>query len=470
MKKIFLYTTIILLAATQVACEKALNAPPAQAVADNNLVVDQASAEIALNGAYHRFAGVSSVLSVNSTNWYSREVIPAMEAGYMQYGFGSSAPQLNEFTPANTGDWTLPYNILNAANGAIQGVEALADTKFTGNRKKEILAEAKFLRAYAHFYLLSYFAEWYKIESPYGVMLRKKPLQLSAGTDPRSSVKDSYDDILQDIDEAILNCSETRPVYYVNKVAAKALKMRVLTARAQTADYATIISLANEIIGNSKYQLEPSLKDLFQTKGIASAEVLLGVTPFASQQGQKSLFEYVQSSVYIATKQFRDLFQNDPRNTWMYRKVTTSPTTALSVDSFYVSKFAGTKYEDIYAFRLTEVYLLKAEAIARSNGDLNEAKTLLKTVMTKAGVTNFTAVDNATTKDEVIYQIFLEFSRNMTAEGGMEWMALLRLPYEQVKQIRPTLTSQYKYIMPIPATEFQLNPNIGEQNPGYPKQ
>lgn len=470
MKRIFLYTAIVLFAATQSACEKALNAPPAQSVVDNNLVVDQASAEIALNGAYHRFAGVSTVLSANSTYWYSREILPAMMAGFMQYGFGAQLSQTNEFTPASTGDWTLPYNILNAANGTIKGVEALADSKFSGNRKKEILAEAKFLRAYAHFFLLSYFAEWYKIESPYGVMLRKQPLQFSAGTDPRSSVKDSYDFILQDLDEAILNCSDTRPVYYANKVAAKALKIRVLTARGQAVDYGNIISLANEIIGNTKYQLEPNLKDLFQVKGIASAEVLLGVTPFAAQQGQKALFEYVQSSVFLATKQFRDLLQNDPRNTWMYRKVTTSPTTALSVDSFYLSKFAGAKYEEIYAFRLTEVYLLKAEAIARSGGDLNEAKTLLKTVMTKAGVTSFTAVDNATTKDEVIYQIFLEFSRNMTAEGGIEWMALLRLPFDRVKQVKPSIKAQYQYILPIPATEFQLNPGIGEQNPGYPKQ
>jgi hypothetical protein len=470
MKQFLSYTLLIALVMSQAACEKKLNAPPSQAVVENTLVVDQSSAEIALNGAYYRFAGVTTVLAATSTRWYSHEVHPAMMAGMMQYGFGAMNFQTNNFTPASTGDWTLAYNILNAANGAIKGVESLADSKFIGNRKKEILAEAKFLRAYAHFFLLSYFAEWYKLESPYGVMLRKQPLQLSTGTEPRSSVKDSYDYILQDVNEAILNCPDSRPVYYANKVAAKALKMRVLTARAQPTDYAAIIALADEIMGNTKYQLEPNLKDLFQVKGIASTEVLLGITPFASQQGQKSIFEYVQSSVYLATKAYRDLFQNDPRSTWMYRKVTTSPTTALSVDSFYISKFAGAKYEDIYAFRLTEVYLLKAEAIARSGGSLTDAKTLLKTVMAKAGVTDFTAVDNAATKDDVIYQIYLEFSRNMTAEDGIEWMALLRLPFEKVKQIRPSITGQFQYIFPIPATEFQLNSSIGEQNPGYPKQ
>ena len=64
---------------------------------------------------------------------------------------------------------------------------------------------------------------------------------------------------------------------------------------------------------------------------------------------------------------------------------------------------------------------MKAEAIVRSNGSLADAKTILKEVMAKAGVTNFAAVDNAVTKDEVLYQIYLEFSRNMVAEEGCDW-------------------------------------------------
>jgi hypothetical protein len=110
-----------------------------------------------------------------------------------------------------------------------------------------------------------------------------------------------------------------------------------------------------------------------------------------------------------------------------------------------------------------------AEAIARSGGDLNVAKTTLKTVMSKAGVTDFTAVDAATTAADVQLQVYYEFVRNFVGEDGIEWMALLRLPFATVKQIRPTITSTVQYILPIPDSEFINNPNTGAQNPGYSK-
>ncbi|MFL5787839.1 MAG: RagB/SusD family nutrient uptake outer membrane protein, partial [Flavisolibacter sp.] len=252
------------------------------------------------------------------------------------------------------------------------------------------------------------------------------------------------------------------------KTAAKALKLRILMLRGQAADYTAAVALANDIIGNPAYQLETTMKDLFQVKGLTSKEVILGVTPYPSQVGKRSRYEYVQSSVYLASPQFRNLLANDPRKTWMFAKPI-NPLTSQIKDSFYLTKYFGPKVEESYTFRLTEVYMLKAEAIVRSGGNLVEPKTILKNIEGRAGVTDFSAIDNASTADEMLLEIYREFSRNMVAEDGIEWFALLRLPFATVKQLRPTITDQKQYILPIPSTEFQLNPTIGEQNPGYPK-
>ena len=471
MKKIVCYIMLLLAIAGQYACKKDLNALPPQAKVEGNVIIDQKSAEVAMNGAYSRLAIVGTALSANSTTYALRhEVYPAMLTGWMQYGFGQFPEYINAVTPTgSTTLWTPKYALLNAANGVIEGVTALDDSKFTGTRKNEMLAEARFLRAYGHFGLLSYYAEWYNINSPYGVMLRKESLKLSNAAQARSTVKDTYDYILQDLDYAITNAADVKPNYYANKTAAKALKMRVLMLRGQTGDYASIISLANEIMGNTAYALEASLRDLMQVKGLTSKEVILGVTPFASQVGKRAGYEYIQSSVYLASPQFRKLLENDPRSTWMLQKATNSIVVSIR-DSTYMSKYFGPKVEESYVFRLTEVYLLKAEAIVRSGGSLADARLILKEVMGKAGVTNFTAVDNATTSALLLVEIYKEFSRNMAAEDGIEWLALLRLPFATVRQLRPTITEQKQYIMPIPFTEFQLNPTIGEQNPGYPKQ
>lgn len=479
MKKSALYIIIVVgAAAAYSSCSKELNAPPTQALVEGSVVTDQKSAEVALNGVYAQFAQQAVSASVQSTNWaFMREIFPAQLGGWMQYAFGRTYENTNLLTPSQTaGYWTPNYSLLNAANVAIEETGKLPDSKFTSGRKNEIIAEARFLRAYAHFNLLAFFSEWNKISSPLGAMLRKEPLRLSNAAQTRSTVQETYDFILEDLDFAIANAANTRPVYYANKTAAKALKMRVLMLRGQATDYADIITIANDIMGGTAYQLENKLKDLFQLKGLTSKEVILGITPYPNQTGKFRSYQFVQSGTYLTTKEFINLLQGDPRSGWMHAKVSevlpVNPTMVAQnkLDSSYLTKYNGPKIEESYAIRLTEVYLLKAEAIVRGGGSLSDARALLKTILERAEVTDFTAINNATTPDQMQVEIYKEFSRNMASENGMDYLALVRLPLETIKQFRPTITNEYQFILPVPTTEFQLNPAFGEQNTGYPKQ
>ena len=481
MKKLFIYTVLAIGAvASFSSCKKELNALPTQALVEGAVVTDQKSAEVALNGAYAKLAMQTSIFTSASTGWSGvREIMPAQLAGWMQYAFGRSIENTNIFLPTQTSFyWTPNYTQLNAVNITIEEVGKLPDTKFTGSRKKEILGEGSFLRAYAHFNLLAYFSEWYKINSPLGVLLRKEPLRLSNASQERSTVKESYDYILEDLDFAIANAANVRPNYYANKAAAKVLKMRVLMMRGQGSDYADVIALANDVIANTggtDYQLENKLRDLFQVKGLTSKEVILGITPYASQTGKFRNYQFVQSGVYLTTKDFVNLLQGDPRNTWMYTRIgSLLPVHATMVsqnklDSFYFTKYHGAKVEESYAIRLTEVYLLKAEAIVRSGGNISDARAILMNIMQRAERTDFTSINNATTPAEMLKEIVLEYSRNMASENGMEYLALLRLPLAAITQIRPTIKAEFQYILPVPTTEFQLNPVFGLQNTGYPK-
>lgn len=470
---------LVAFVATLSSCSKDLNALPTQALVEGAVVTDQKSAEVVLNGAYAQFAQQTTTASTASTGWSNtREIFPAQLAGWMQYGFGRSFENTNLLTPAQTaGYWTPNYSLLNAANVVIEEVGALPDSKFTSSRKKEIIAEARFLRAYAHFNLLGFFSEWYNLNSPLGVMLRKEPLRLSNAAKMRGTVKESYDFILEDLDFAIANAANIRPNFYANKAAAKALKLRVLMLRGQGNDYADIITLANEILGNTggtDYQLENKLRDLFQVKGLTSKEVILGLTPYPNQTGKFRNYQFVQSGVYFTTREFISLLQNDPRSTWMYTRVgSLLPVHASMVtrsDSTYFTKYHGPKVEESYAIRLTEVYLLKAEAIVRSGGNLADARAILRTILERAEVTNFSSINNATTSAQMLVEIYKEYSRNMASENGTDYLALLRLPLTTISQWRATITAQYQFILPVPATEFQLNPAFGDQNTGYPKQ
>lgn len=51
-------------------------------------------------------------------------------------------------------------------------MEPLPTSMFEGERKAEIIAEAKIMRAYGHYHLLRYFTQFYDTKSEYGALLR----------------------------------------------------------------------------------------------------------------------------------------------------------------------------------------------------------------------------------------------------------------------------------------------------------
>lgn len=478
MNKLYSYLVLCVAILALNACSKQLSAPPQNSKVQDNTILDQSTAQIALNGAYYNFANATAI----KNGWQYHQTTPAEFSGWMQYGYGTNNYDQNDNGSISLPDWNEEYTLINAANGVISGVGALPDIKFINGRKAGIIAEARFLRAYGHYRLLIWYAQWYDITSKYGVLLRDELSSLSNIPKARSNVKDSYDFILNDLETAIADGPSTNPNYYATRWAAMALKMRVLMMRGASGDYATVMQLADSVILNSSYTLEANAVDIFHSKGLASKEVILGLVPQALQTADyysKSAQYYPgASALYVASLALKNLYANDPRQSWM---VGAANPYAGSPNTFYFTKFfvpgsvVSTVSETDYAIRLTEVYLMKAEAIVRSGGILGDARTLLHTIQSKAGITattnntNYLAVEAAVTPDSLLMETYREEVRSLVGEDGMEWLALLRLPFATVTQLRPTITNQIQYIFAIPHDEFLYNPIIGDQNPGYNK-
>lgn len=472
-----IYTILAAQSMILLGCNKELSEPPANARVEGNTITDQKTAQTVLNGAYYQFALVSSD---NVTNWKGHQIAGGLLSGALAYGYGEVPDERNE----NVNSFVVPqfwnetYLLINAANGVIDGIAPISGSSFTGNRKNEIIAESRFLRAYGHFRLLTFFSEWSNLSSPNGVLIREKFILLSQAHKARSSVAESYTHILQDLDFAILNAPSTNQNYYATKWAAMALKMRVLLCRGQQADLASVAEIGNSLITSAPFALEDNLQNLFRTKGLESKEVILGIKAQPSQD----LFYYNTSGsyypgfsdLYVATSAYRNMFaDSDPRKSWMIGPE--NPNAFVPFSQYYFTKYIGYGEnssqisETAYALRLSEVYLMRAEAIIKSNGNLSTARTLIKTVMGKAGVSDFSTIDNATTADQLLLQNYYEVSRNLSGEDAIEWLTLLRLPIERVKQLRPAITGSAQFYFPIPIAEFSSNPLFGSQNTGYSK-
>lgn len=465
MKKYDLYIGLILLATAFTGCDDQLSALPGQSKVEGNVIVDQKSAEVALNGVYYCFAEGGDDRGTPSTMWSgSHEIVPATLTGFITYPHGGSALDENANVPATdynvAGLWSGNYKVINAANGVIKQIVPVAEDEFVGNRKTEIVAEARLMRAYGHYNLLRYFAQFYDVNSKYGVMLRKEFVTASNIAQERSDVQSAYDFILEDIDFAITNAPLENKNIYANRWIAKGLKARVLMMRGAEGDYADVIELTDDIIEHGPYELEEHVKDIFKTKGLSSKEVMLGIEPMPNQVDRYDCYAYRNSPGYLPTASDSLLFENDPRMEWNIGLIDTVGG---------LTKYLGDRVEVCYAMRLSEMYLLKAEAIVRSGGKLSDAKDMMKEVMKHGGVTDFTALDAITDRDDLLFEIFRETSRSLMLEDGIEWSALIRLPMDRILEVKPAIIEKNYIILPIPADEFDKNPIIGNQNPGYSK-
>ncbi|MCD2424907.1 RagB/SusD family nutrient uptake outer membrane protein [Niabella pedocola] len=464
------------LAGLAAGCKKQLNVFPTTSEVDGMVITDAKSAATVLNGVYYRFAN-------SGADNNDAPVIKWDQVSEWRYSqlCGSAAVQQSIDLPLsdhsyNATDgvalmfWTYGYSLVNAANGFLKNIDPLSNIPDAS--KKQMIAEARFLRAYANTYLLLNFGEFYDLNSAYGIVLRDAFVKPDNIRKSRSSVKEVYDFILADLSDAWIDALPDRNTknFYTNKWAAKQLKARVLMNRGTADDYNQVISLTQSIIAGSPYTLEPNTKDIFWTKGTASNEVMLSVAPVAGQGAKYQSYLYYITATPSAFGQ--SLFANDPRNTWVYQTVKNrSNRNVLAFTKYYPGPTTGLQSmaitENGYAFRLSEAYLLQAEAItAAAGGNLETARTLLKTVMGRSGVTNFSEVDAAAAASKLREVVVKETMRNFICESGLDWQAMRRLPFATVQSWLPVIKAKNQLIFPIPQSEIKSNDLI-QQTPGF---
>lgn len=123
------------------------------------------------------------------------------------------------------------------------------------DEKNRFQGEAAFLRALCHFEAVKLWAHPYGYtpdNSHLGIIIRKRALNEAI---PRSTVKETYDYIISELQSAIAKLPAQNGVY-ANKNGAKALLAKVYF---QMNDYANALPLLDEIINTGGYQLSDSL-------------------------------------------------------------------------------------------------------------------------------------------------------------------------------------------------------------------
>ena len=395
--------------------------------------------------------------------------------------------------------WQSPYVTIGRANRIIAAVEngTLTDKDDEDAKAGELqfCAEARVLRALAHFDLVRVYGKPYTADNGASLGVPLVTEVLSSGVKPkRSTVKEVYEQVVKDLNDAISSnaLSQKQSPGYVNIWGAKAILSRVYL---HMGDYSNALKTAEDVMINSGASLwkrgqyvdawsaeKPNESEfLFRLNATSSddANDLNGIGNLQLQAGYRE---------FVATKKFVDMLSSDAGDVRNDIFETTDPAKEKEVAVFgknkvYLNKLRGLNGNNrivpiIPIIRLSEIYLTAAECAFRTNDKGKAAKYL-----------NALVENRTTTKDALVNasnvtldRILIERRKELIGEGQRYFDALrnnetiVRYTNETDKGWHKALAKDaqsfnrdyYKAISAIPQSECNANKEI-QQNPEYGK-
>lgn len=410
--------------------------------------------------------------------------------------------------------WSSLYSVINSANYIIEKMETLAgeytDAQLIELKRYE--GEARFVRAYCYYWLADHFCQTYTADkgetAALGLPLVTKyhPTSDRTSYPSRSTQNETYKLIATDLEfaftalqayEATGKAPEAN-THYLTTNAVLALQARIALLKGE---YATALSKAEEVISKDTYALttiadygklwsEDEGTEVIFRPYMAPSE--LG----ASTGGQYFLSDNEESAWYIPTEDMLSLYdeENDIRFNTFFDVYEGLQSNGLTLKAYVFNKYPGNEslktgtqrnfVNMMKPFRLSELYLIAAEAAAALGDAANTTKAnkYLNTLRANR-INNYTNVN--LTASALTQNIRTERLKELIGEGfRLSDLRRWNLGFErngsyprnpEVENIFVTSgknlsyqAGDYRFVWPIPATEMQSNPQLaGQQNPGY---
>lgn len=353
--------------------------------------------------------------------------------------------------------WSTLYSAIYMANDMMEGLaEPYADI-IPEDLKNKCLGESKFIRAFAHFYLVNLFGDVPLVTST------DYQMNTTAG---RSSTEVVYGQIISDLEDAMTlldtsyGAARTRP----NKAAAKLLLSRVYLF---LNDWEHADNLSSEIISEQTlYELVTDLDDVFKTNSKEAVWQLEPIGRIHTLEGETFILTGTPTLFALNPNLVGSLEDGDRR-----REQWIGAFSSEFNSYYYPFKYktnSASEFTDVTEYstvlRFAEAYLIRAEARAQQN-NLEGAIADLDVIRTRAGVSLIGDSNPAIGKEELLAAILEERRKEFFTEWGHRWFDLVRTGEANDVLSNKNWASK-NYLYPIPENELLINPNL-EQNTGY---
>lgn len=477
---------------------------------------DFASARIGLYDGYRTITTGGYILtpefqcddflaSSNYSNTYGQQY---------RWDFQPTEPGIENF-------WKSYYKMIARSNYYLDSYTKIKEGATSGITEAEMskieayVGEAYFTRAYSYFQLATLFCNAYNpstAETDWGLPLQLvyHPTSNAAKYPGRSSLKATFEQILSDLKNAethvdpskIVDPSNQSLFNYISQDVVTALKSRIAL---HMKDFATAINASTSLINGNKYALinKPAVYrdmwvhdmgteviwQIFMNKDAYGSPT--GVSFWGQHQNDISK----QSMDFIPSQSLLDLYtEGDIRFNAYFTQFEFKATTGASGLIYVFDKYPGNpdlqpeiSVNDWYTnkskpFRISEQYLIAAEAYCENNDTQNGGKYL--NLLRKERITGY--VDESFNSVNTLMEAIRNERRKELTCEGFRFVDLKRWgigvdrdnAYQnsdfvlQPGNVQTTALSKaandFRFVWPIPKTETDVNPQIkAQQNPGY---
>lgn len=389
--------------------------------------------------------------------------------------------------------WISCYDGIEKANWVIEKVPGAS---MDATRKKEIIGEAFFLRAFYHWMATKNFGD---------VIIKTKASDVQENAYVTKSPRaDVYKQIYKDLDSAVAKL----PTHTASLVKGRASKEAALALYAKAAlyneDWATSLTQAQAVMTNAYLKLMPNVVDLYDVtkEDVARIENIFayesesntsvsGSTSARSHQmpglcgppgSNGPAYGLTTFGSFFAYQFFYNSFDPiDKRRLLLdttyvgkdgkvvpQKNITPITPKAVLVKKYMDPVSTAGNTNNIPILRMADVYLIAAEAEAHLNGPTTAAYDYVDAVRTRAGLGDLTAGLN---QQDFIDAVLQERSWEFFAEGD-RWYDLTRT--DKFMTVIPSAVSDYypvrtpqpknKYF-PIPQDELNANTLLTQNDP-----
>ncbi|MBK8554317.1 MAG: RagB/SusD family nutrient uptake outer membrane protein [Lewinellaceae bacterium] len=474
------------------SCSELLNTEP---ITDK--VVPPQDEQI-LKTVAHAEGAMNSIYAIFGNEFWQFDYFYLGDGGADVAYAGADVPeffQIDEYRINSTNyviarDWNHTSDFVKRCNLLINYIDNVPD--LPQDRKDEMIGQAALFRALSRFMAVQIWGDYPIINSTITSVNSGNFDSLYNDLYPaRRPVAEVYDAIIADCEIAIAKAPDAtfapESKYKPSKSAAYALLAKIYATKPNP-DWARVIQYCDEVMSGG-FSLLATYDYLFDNLHEGNTESIWEV----NGEGQSTLINSWCTNVFIGTnwKKF-----NTPSHTLnnaldVKRKASTIKKFPTTFSDPYWTSFTQFPHpwkmratdgtQNFYIFRLADIILLKAEALART-GDLPGAMALVNQVRNRVSLP---AIDPAISEDDAINKILQERFMELAFEGH-RWFDLKRTGksieiltkqtypvYDPATQTFTETPMPYQgnltpndLVWPIPQDILDNNPNL-KQNPGY---